>query len=139
MAMPLLSSFRLVGGTALSLLKGHRESLDIDLFTDKTYGTTDFGAIEKEIKKSFPFVENPDDEFPAIRALENNKGLHLIIGMDKENPIKTDILYWEDFLFNAVETEGIRMARGRGDWCNETGCCFEGRTKERFLGPRGNI
>jgi hypothetical protein len=111
MAMPLLSSFRLVGGTALSLLKGHRESVDIDLFTDKTYRTTDFAAIEKEIKKSFPFVENPDDEFPAIKALENNSGLRLTIGVDKEHPVKTDILYWDDFLFDAVEIDGIRMAR----------------------------
>lgn len=29
-----LKEFRLVGGTALSLFKGHRESIDIDLFTD---------------------------------------------------------------------------------------------------------
>ncbi len=29
-----LSSFRLVGGTSLSLLLGHRMSVDIDLFTD---------------------------------------------------------------------------------------------------------
>lgn len=29
--------FRLVGGTALSLYRGHRESVDIDLFTDAPY------------------------------------------------------------------------------------------------------
>jgi hypothetical protein len=109
--MPLLFPFRLVGGTALSLLKGHRRSVDIDLFTDQTYGTTDFKAIEKEIKKIFPFVENPEDEFPAIKSSENNSGLHLMIGVDEEHPVKTDILYWDDFLFDAVEIDGIRMAR----------------------------
>lgn len=70
MALPLLSSFRLVGGTALSLMKGHRISVDIDLFTDQEYGTTDFSSIEAEIKKSFPIVDNPDDEFPILKALE---------------------------------------------------------------------
>jgi hypothetical protein len=36
-----LSSFNLVGGTALALNIGHRKSIDIDLFT-----TTDFNAQE---------------------------------------------------------------------------------------------
>lgn len=31
----LLKDFRLVGGTSLSLQRGHRKSVDIDLFTDK--------------------------------------------------------------------------------------------------------
>lgn len=31
--------FRLVGGTALSLYRGHRQSVDIDLFTDDEYGS----------------------------------------------------------------------------------------------------
>ena len=53
MSMPLLAGFRLVGGTALSLQRGHRISDDIDLFTDKKYGSTDFRAIEKEIKARF--------------------------------------------------------------------------------------
>ncbi len=30
---PKLNHFRLVGGTALSLLYGHRKSIDLDLFT----------------------------------------------------------------------------------------------------------
>ncbi len=35
-------SFRLVGGTALSLQLGHRLSIDIDLFSDGPYGSIDF-------------------------------------------------------------------------------------------------
>lgn len=34
MTSPLFDSFRLVGGTALSLQKGHRISIYIDLFSD---------------------------------------------------------------------------------------------------------
>lgn len=36
MKMPLLANFRLVGGTALSLLHGHRKSEDIDFFSNRT-------------------------------------------------------------------------------------------------------
>ena len=35
--LPELKQFRLVGGTALSLLYGHRASIDLDLFTDKPF------------------------------------------------------------------------------------------------------
>ena len=110
MSIPQLSSFRLVGGTALSLFKGHRVSVDIDLFTDQEYGSTHFGVIEDKIKRRFPVVENFEDEFPQLKTLENNTGLHLNIGYSKEALVKTDILYWEDFLFSAIEVEGIRMA-----------------------------
>ncbi|WP_197051678.1 nucleotidyl transferase AbiEii/AbiGii toxin family protein [Salegentibacter sp. Hel_I_6] len=33
-----------MGGTALSLQIGHRESIDIDLFSDAEYGAIDFRA-----------------------------------------------------------------------------------------------
>jgi len=45
MAAREFNAFRLVGGIALSLLRGHRESIDIDLFSDATYDSIDFGAI----------------------------------------------------------------------------------------------
>lgn len=37
MSTPELKQFRLVGGTALSLLLGHRASIDLDLFTDEAF------------------------------------------------------------------------------------------------------
>ena len=111
MTLPILSSFRLVGGTALSLLKGHRISVDIDLFTDQTYGTTNFSAIEQVIKETFPVVDNYADAFPKLKALENNLGLYLYIGDNEEALIKADILYWDaPFLFAALQMEGIRLA-----------------------------
>jgi hypothetical protein len=36
-ALPELKQFRLVGGTALSLLLGHRKSIDLDFFTDNPF------------------------------------------------------------------------------------------------------
>ena len=35
-SLPELKQFRLAGGTALSLLFGHRKSIDLDLFTDQS-------------------------------------------------------------------------------------------------------
>ena len=37
MASEVFKDFRLVGGTALALQRGHRRSVDIDLFTDLDY------------------------------------------------------------------------------------------------------
>ena len=46
MAAEAFAAFRLVGGTALSLYRGHRMSIDIDLFTDAEYDSVDFEAID---------------------------------------------------------------------------------------------
>jgi predicted nucleotidyltransferase component of viral defense system len=111
MVLESLSDFRLVGGTALSLLLGHRISEDIDLFTDKEYGSIPFNKIEREIKASFPVVINPDDAIPGMRALGNNFGLHLFIGENNDSLIKVDILNWGDnFIFPIVRADNIRLA-----------------------------
>lgn len=55
MESSVFQSFRLVGGTALSLQLGHRLSVDIDLFSDVPYGSIAFKAIDEFIEKSFPF------------------------------------------------------------------------------------
>jgi hypothetical protein len=55
-ALPELQQFRLVGGTALSLLFGHRKSIDLDLFTDQ--------PLEKEI--FIPALESTFGEIISI-------------------------------------------------------------------------
>ena len=45
-----LKLFRLVGGTGLSLYRGHRESVDIDLFTDAPYDSIDFDKIDSFLR-----------------------------------------------------------------------------------------
>lgn len=55
-SIPLLKEFYLVGGTALALKLGHRNSIDIDLFTQNEFSTQDVFekiAISKIITKSF--------------------------------------------------------------------------------------
>ncbi|MGM1057402.1 MAG: nucleotidyl transferase AbiEii/AbiGii toxin family protein [Bacteroidota bacterium] len=44
----------MVGGTSLSLQLGHRESIDIVLFTDLPYGDVDFAQLENVLIETFP-------------------------------------------------------------------------------------
>lgn len=110
MKVPSLNSFRLVGGTALSLLRGHRMSEDIDMFASVEYGSIDFEAIENEVRGLFQTVVNDNDIFGI--QIENNIGLHLHIGI-RENPsVKTDILNWTtaEFIYPVLEIDEIRFA-----------------------------
>lgn len=96
------NDFRLVGGTALSLQIGHRESIDIDLFSDLEYGTLDFGTIEKYLTENFQYV----DFLNIIPAM----GKSYFVGEDKENAIKLDLYYTDTFIQPYIEVDGIRMA-----------------------------
>jgi predicted nucleotidyltransferase component of viral defense system len=99
-----LREFRLVGGTALSLHLGHRMSVDIDLFTDVTYGTIDFKAIEDFLKDNFPFVSGDFGSSPTM-------GKSFLIGSDKDNAVKLDIYYSMDpFFQDIINLDGIRLA-----------------------------
>lgn len=54
MEMPELQDFSLVGGTALSLLYGHRKSVDLDLFSVKLFNNSDIIiALERKFGSSF--------------------------------------------------------------------------------------
>ena len=96
------NDFRLVGGTALSLQIGHRESIDIDLFSDSEYGTLDFNAIENYLQENFQYV----DFLNTIPAM----GKSYFIGENKENTIKLDVYYTDNYIQPYVEVDGIRMA-----------------------------
>jgi predicted nucleotidyltransferase component of viral defense system len=54
MEIPALKDFSLVGGTALSLLYGHRMSVDLDLFSNKPFENANIiKALEKKFHSSF--------------------------------------------------------------------------------------
>jgi hypothetical protein len=57
MIADVFADFRLVGGTALSLHRGHRMSVDIDLFTDVDYGSLDFNTIDSFLRSNYPYVD----------------------------------------------------------------------------------
>jgi hypothetical protein len=96
------SKFRLVGGTALSLQIGHRESIDIDLFSDIEYGTLNFNEIEDFLKSNFKYVDFLD--------VPSAMGKAYFIGENKDNTIKLDVFYTDTYIQPYIEEDGIRMA-----------------------------
>jgi hypothetical protein len=96
------NKFRLVGGTALSLQIGHRESIDLDLFSDVDYGTIDFKGITDYLEKKFPYVDH--------LAMEPAFGKSYFIGENEENTIKLDVFYTDTFIQKPLITDSIRMA-----------------------------
>lgn len=102
MKSDVFNDFRLVGGTALSLQIGHRESIDIDLFSDSEYGTLDFNSIENYLQENFQYV----DFLNTIPAM----GKSYFIGENKENTVKLDVYYTDSYIQPPIEIDGIRMA-----------------------------
>uniref|UniRef100_UPI00404AC712 nucleotidyl transferase AbiEii/AbiGii toxin family protein n=1 Tax=Flavobacterium sp. TaxID=239 RepID=UPI00404AC712 len=102
MNAPVFENFRLVGGTALSLQIGHRESIDIDLFSDADYGSINFDKIEIFLKDTFKYVDSLSIP-PAM-------GKAYFVGEDEANAIKLDIFYTDVFMQPFLEVDGIRMA-----------------------------
>jgi predicted nucleotidyltransferase component of viral defense system len=103
MAAKEFKEFRLVGGTALSLQRGHRVSVDIDLFSDCDYGRIDFEAIESYLVMNFPYIDYFSDIPTGI-------GKSYLIGLNKDNAVKLDVFYSDKFIQPIYEFERIRMA-----------------------------
>ncbi|MBP2833861.1 nucleotidyl transferase AbiEii/AbiGii toxin family protein [Aquimarina sp. U1-2] len=103
MAFDELKSFRLVGGTSLSLLLGHRVSIDIDLFTDVVYGSINFERLDNLFLNSFEKVEMGYGGNKSI-------GKSYYIG-DVDETIKVDLFYTEPFVFPIIEFEGLRLSQ----------------------------
>ena len=95
MKMPELKKFSLVGGTALSLLYGHRISDDLDLFSNEQFDNNEIiRALEKRFAKTFEnkstnprfgifcFVEEVKIDIvryshPLIRSEQNFDGIRM--------------------------------------------------------------
>ena len=87
-----LSVFNLVGGTALSLMLGHRKSIDIDLFTDRDFDTR---RLASHLSQTY--------NAEAIKTLKN--GIFCYI-----NDVKIDLIAHQYPILKPLETEdGIRM------------------------------
>jgi len=103
MKAPEFSRFRLVGGTSLSLQIGHRMSADIDLFTDASYDSINFDIIDQFLVSHFNYVS-------ASFGIHPGMGKSYIIGVDKNNSVKIDIYYTDNFIQPALVINNIRMA-----------------------------
>lgn len=103
MGSPLFEEFRLVGGTALSLQLGNRISIDIDLFTDVPYGSIDFKEIDAFLINHFAYVFGVSDMPVAM-------GKSYRVGNDENDAVKLDFYYTDEFIFDPLIVDGVRMA-----------------------------
>jgi len=103
MARSEFSMFRLVGGTSLGLFRGHRMSIDIDLFTDEEYYSVDFKLIDYYLRKTYSYVDTNDYH-------EISMGKSYYIGESQRNCIKLDLYYTDRFVNNVILVDNIRLA-----------------------------
>lgn len=103
MDAPLFEQFRLVGGTALSLQLGNRISIDIDLFTDALYGSIDFKNIDAFLTDRFDYVFGVSNVPVAM-------GKSYRVGSDERDAVKLDFYYTDEFIFDPLLVDGVRMA-----------------------------
>ena len=103
MANKAFDNHYLVGGTALALQRGHRISIDIDMFTNALYGEMNTEEIKKVLIEMFPYTENLD------RLDETLMVYSLYVGNSSDDCIKLDICYDDNPVFPLVQIEGIRM------------------------------
>lgn len=89
----LFASLRLVGGTALALQYGHRQSVDLDMFGPVRFDSLEIRRVLLQIGKLTVIKETPDIK------------IYLLDG------IKVDFVYYSyPWLADAVEEDGIRLA-----------------------------
>jgi Nucleotidyl transferase AbiEii toxin, Type IV TA system len=84
--LPELQRFRLVGGTALSLLFGHRKSIDLDLFTDS--------PLEKEV-----FVPALEEAFGDVITTNESKNIYQCVIQS----VKVDFVSVKDPFLNPIQ------------------------------------
>lgn len=102
MQHPEFDPFRIVGGTSLSLQLGHRISVDIDLFTDATYGTIDFQVIDKFLKKRYDYVMTSG----GLPGMDTS----YFVGSSADDAIKIDLYYTDTFIQPSILQDSIRLA-----------------------------
>ncbi len=86
-SLPELKQFRLVGGTALSLLFGHRKSIDLDLFTDQPF---EKGTLIPALEDAFGRL---------ITTNERSKNIYQCIIRD----VKVDFVSVKDPFLNPIQ------------------------------------
>jgi hypothetical protein len=86
-ALPEMKQYRLGGGTALSLLYGHRKSIDLDFFTDQPHN---LDVLIPILEKNFGRVIPINERFKAIYQCEiQNIKVDLVSVTDSfSNPIQ---------------------------------------------------
>lgn len=76
--------FYLAGGTALSLQRGHRQSIDIDLFTDIEYGTLNTTGLSDALLHLFARVDRVEE------LTQRQMVYSMYVGNEPDEMIKLD-------------------------------------------------
>lgn len=95
MEVPELNDFSLVGGTVLALIYGHRESIDLDLFSHMPFNNSEIvSVLEKKFGESF--------------VVQVNREKFGVFGF--VNDVKVDIVKHPHPLIGEIQViDGIRM------------------------------
>jgi predicted nucleotidyltransferase component of viral defense system len=119
MEIPEFNHFFLVGGTALSLKYGHRQSIDIDLFSSIDF---DNNEVEKCIR--FYFIETP-----AIDITHVPFGIFCHLG-----DVKVDFMKWGDeWIADPEIMDGIRIASDKDIFPMKLEAAMKRGAKKDFL------
>lgn len=112
-SLPELKNFHLVGGTALALMLGHRNSIDIDLFSQSDF---DYAQLTGLLKSKFSFDENYVRKNTIIGFVDKIKVDFITHPYDYVNPPITEekitYLSKEDIAamkLNAIVNSGQRL------------------------------
>jgi predicted nucleotidyltransferase component of viral defense system len=98
------NDYVLVGGTALALHLGHRESVDIDMFSAKMYGSSDTLQIKNVLQEMFEYTDRIDT------LNESSMVYQIYVGHNSERIIKVDLCYTDEFIRPILHSDGIRLA-----------------------------
>ncbi len=115
----------LVGGTALALQRGHRISIDIDMFTNALYGEMNTDELKKALVEMFPYNENLE------RLDETLMVYSLYVGNSRDDCIKLDICYDDDPIFPLVNIDGIRMVSEKDIAAMKLNCIAQNRQRKK--------
>lgn len=125
MANKAFDNHYLVGGTALALQRGHRISIDIDMFTNALYGEMNTGELKKAILEIFPYTENLE------RLDETLMVYSLYVGNSSDDCIKLDICYDDNPIFPLVQIDGIRMVSEKDIAAMKLNCIAQDRQRKK--------
>ena len=115
-SIPLLQGTRLVGGTALALQLGHRNSVDLDLF-----GTVPFSS--EEIRTSL-------SECHSLTVVKESKNINIYL----IDGIKVDVVnYKYTWIDNPIQSEGFSLAGVKDIAAMKTAAVIGRGTKKDFI------
>jgi hypothetical protein len=112
-AMPSLAAFALAGGTNLALRYDHRQSVDIDLFSDQMVGMAGLTTIENELRAYYGdrvlYCSLLDPEYVSDQCVF----LRAVIQKTKEVAVKIEVIQNIPLLDPFEQIDGIRCLSER--------------------------